>query len=394
VAALHSFGNHGYNGSGPGLSETQTGQFVLTKSTDGGETWSAPINITSQVKEDPNWNLIFQGPGHGLAMRNGTLVFPAQYRDGTISNDKINQVRSCSVYSSDHGGTWRFGSAVPGANPQTNEMTLCELDDGKLLFSCRTPVNSNGQRAWARYTPGGAEPLRDGTWEPLYRLPSVPDPVCQGSVIQWKSTFDGSPREMVLFANPATGGRNGMTLRISLDGGLSWPVARLLDPGPSAYSSLCVLPDKSIGLLYETGDSNTIDFVRMEEEWLLNPDADGDGDGLPDSWEIIWGTDPGAADAAADPDGDGMNNAEEFRAGTNPLDAKSRLEATGFQLLENEMKLSWSSVPGRYYQIEESADLVSWSARDAPAPATGAETTAGIPGDGAARRFFRARAMR
>jgi hypothetical protein len=180
VAALWSFGNNGYNGSGAGTDPAHTGQYVLTKSTDGGLTWSPPINITTAVKDDINWRLVFQGPGHGLAMRNGTLVFPSQYRDST------GTVRVCSVFSNDHGATWDFGSGVPTASPQTNENTVCELDDGRLLFSMRTPSGSNGQRAWIRYAPGGAEPMRNGSWEPLPPaqragpgLPRQRDPVDQ-----------------------------------------------------------------------------------------------------------------------------------------------------------------------------------------------------------------------
>ena len=106
VAALWSFGNNAYNGSGPGTDPADTGQYVLTKSTDGGDTWSAPINVTVDVKDDPGWRLIYQGPGHGLVMRDGTLVFPSQYRDST------GRVRSCSVFSTDNGATWDFGSAA------------------------------------------------------------------------------------------------------------------------------------------------------------------------------------------------------------------------------------------------------------------------------------------
>lgn len=114
----------------------------------------------------------------------------------------------------------------------------------------------------------------------------------QGSVIQCKSTLTGHPCEWLVFANPATGGRNGMTLRVSADGGITWPVSRLVYPGPSAYSSLCVLPDQSIGLLCEKDNYQHITFVRVEEDWLRNPDVDGDRDSLPDAWEIPYGTNP------------------------------------------------------------------------------------------------------
>lgn len=40
--------------SKPGMSPSETGQLMLTKSTDDGLSWSAPINITSQIK-NPAW---------------------------------------------------------------------------------------------------------------------------------------------------------------------------------------------------------------------------------------------------------------------------------------------------------------------------------------------------
>ena len=48
-------------------------------------------------------------------------------------------------------------------------------------------------------------------------------------------------------------------------------------------------------------------------------DADSDGDGLPDAWELAYGLDPyDPADAIQDSDEDGLSNLAEFRAGTNP----------------------------------------------------------------------------
>jgi len=54
-------------------------------------------------------------------------------------------------------------------------------------------------------------------------------------------------------------------------------------------------------------------------------DFDGNGDGLPDAWQIQYFGSVRAANAAptADPDGDGLNNLEEYRLGTNPQNPDS-----------------------------------------------------------------------
>ena len=68
-----------------------------------------------------------------------------------------------------------------------------------------------------------------------------------------------------------------MTVRLSYDEGRTWPVAKLIHAGGSAYSCLIVLPDKTIGLLYEKSASDynndadhTITFARFTLEWLTD----------------------------------------------------------------------------------------------------------------------------
>ena len=66
AAWTHGMGNQrAWWSSHPGMDMNHTAQLVMTKSTDDGKTWSAPINITEQVK-DPSGTSYCKGRGVGL----------------------------------------------------------------------------------------------------------------------------------------------------------------------------------------------------------------------------------------------------------------------------------------------------------------------------------------
>jgi sialidase-1 len=96
------------------------------------------------------------------------------------------------------------------------------------------------------------------------------EPPAQASILRLTTT-KSHDRNRLLFANPASARRERMTVRLSYDEGTSWPVARVIHDGPAAYSSLVVLPDRSIGVLFERGTRlpyETISFARFTLEWL------------------------------------------------------------------------------------------------------------------------------
>ncbi len=254
VIAMWSPGTRSWVGNV--VSPDKTVQLVLTKSTDDGLTWSAPIDITPQVK-NPVWANCFAGPGKGIQLRDGTLVFPAQCWD------ENNRICSFFIWSSHGGVTWKPSSiAVSPDFAWTGESQVAQLDDGSLLLSLRPQTRVKGQRIWARYEWSGD--LANGKWgEPWLDLP---DPRCQASLIS-------HPSGALLFSNPAMPNqRRNMTVRASTDGGRTWNAGRRIDPRPSAYSCMTVLKDGSIGILYETGDTylySTLTFARFPLEWIM-----------------------------------------------------------------------------------------------------------------------------
>ena len=83
--------------------------------------------------------------------------------------------------------------------------------------------------------------------------------------------------EGLLLANAATTQplpRNRLTLRRSLDGGVTFAESKLIDGGPSAYSALARLPDGTIALAWESGGFlpyDRIRFARISSRWLAAP---------------------------------------------------------------------------------------------------------------------------
>lgn len=249
VAALWSKGNHSIAGSGPGLSPDETGQFVLVNSSDDGVTWSAPINITAQVK-DPAWKILFQGPGRGIAMQDGKLVFPAQY--WTVASTPYSTL----VYSSDHGASWQRGGS--GAKSNTTESQVVETTPGTLMLNMRD--NRGSFRSVATTTNMGT------TWtEHSTSYNTLPDPVCMGSLIKAKVNVSGVLKDVLFFSNPNTSsGRYNITIKASLDLGQTWlPANQLLIDERTCYGYSCLtkVDDNTIGILYE--GTKDLYFVKI-----------------------------------------------------------------------------------------------------------------------------------
>ncbi len=90
------------------------------------------------------------------------------------------------------------------------------------------------------------------------------------------------------------------------------------NPADTAFS----LP-VSLNIIDESKTDSDNDGLTNEDERRrgTNPaNADTDGDGLPDGWEVANHLNPLTNDASADPDGDGFTNLQEYQNFTDPFD--------------------------------------------------------------------------
>jgi sialidase-1 len=257
VAATWSHGNRSWRGSGPGMTPEETGQFMLVKSADDGKTWSKPINITPQVKVNPKWRFVLDGPGNGITLRDGTLVFPAQFR-GEDSEPVNGKPFSTIISSKDRGETWTIGT---GVKIDTTEAQIVQLGNGSIMINCRD--NRGGSRSI--YTT--ADLGKTWTQHSTSRN-ALPEPVCNADILRVVHPKHGP---LLFFSNPnTTRGRSHFTMKVSDDEGMTWPGKwhTLYDERPgSGYSTLTQIGEDHVGVLYE--GPGELYFLRFSIDELL-----------------------------------------------------------------------------------------------------------------------------
>lgn len=256
----------GSHNSEPGF----TGKTIQTHavfSDDDGLTWSKPIDLTPQTKPK-SWMTTWPGPGRGMQTRDGTLVVPFN------GQEKSQVWTSHVIFSRDQGKTWTLSAP---AGHGTSESQAVELNDGSWM------MNMRNERSDFK---GGVRQVavthdRGKTWSAQKGDPALVEPACQASILRFTSKKEGSDKDRILFSNPARGkvdDRWDMTIRLSYDEGRTWPVSKLVYHNRASYSCLTILPDGTIGLLFEKGEKGSgnrryverLAFVRCNLEWLTD----------------------------------------------------------------------------------------------------------------------------
>lgn len=254
-----------YNGGRYGLfNSTAENPFRKYKiySDDNGLTWSKPEDITHVLYgagcTDPiakTWSSMLLTSGRGICTRDGVLMVAVAAKVPGKSG-----FSNFAIVSYDDGDTWKTESAHT-AWDAGDEAKLAELNNGNILISMRR----GGGREFNRSTDKGK------TWGTHYTAADLKSPACNGSLLVYTATADGYEKDRLLHTVPYSNSRNNVSLCLSYDEGKSFPVRKTICPGASAYSSLTILPDGSIGCLFEDGSSEMdMVFVSCSLEWLTD----------------------------------------------------------------------------------------------------------------------------
>lgn len=223
----------------------------VTKSSDNGKTWSDPEDITAQIAK-PEWHNDFKFITSGRGI---------QTKDGRLLHCMVNLDSGMHVFGSDdHGKTWFF---IDSPLKPANESKIIELVDGTLMVNARVN-NKQGMRYVHTSEDNG------NTWTTRAQ-PELIDPGCNASIIRYTSIEDGYKKNRLLFSNASSKDkRENMTVKISYDEGKTWSEGKTIYTGGSAYSTLTILENGDIGLLFEKDNHTENPFVSFSLEWLTN----------------------------------------------------------------------------------------------------------------------------
>ncbi len=261
------------------------------RSEDDGKTFTAPVEITAAFeafRQAYDWKVLATGPGHGVQLRSGRLVVPVWLSTARGPSAHRPSVIT-TIYSDDHGTSWQCGEMVanetdPLVNP--SESVAVALADGGVLLNMRSEALAH-RRAIAT-SPDGAT-----NWTRPKFDDALVEPICMASLCRYSLPGENT-RGRILFSNPAnlerkdgkerpgmSRDRKNLTVRLSYDECDSWPVAKTLEAGPSAYSDLAVSQDGMIYCLYEhtpreEAPGPSIFLAKFNLAWLTDGKDSGD----------------------------------------------------------------------------------------------------------------------
>jgi sialidase-1 len=253
------------------------------RSTDDGVSFGEPVEITAALEAFRSvypWKVCATGPDHGIQLKSGRLIVPVWLSTGTGGNAHRPSV-TATIYSDDQGRNWNAGEiAVPNTeewiNP--NETIAIELADGRTMLNVRS--ESKAHRRLITTSKDGAT-----NWSTPKFDDALLEPICMASIIRYSLAANGG-KNRILFCNPDNltrvdgkeeAGKNrdrkNLSVKLSYDEGQTWPVSRVVEPGPSMYSDIAVAKSGAILCFYGRGTQQGfagefLTLARFNLEWL------------------------------------------------------------------------------------------------------------------------------
>lgn len=250
---------------GNGLWQNEPAHITVMRSKDNGLTWGQALDISPQIlttdsvgHQPIKCTSAFASSGRATQLADGRIMFSLVVREERNPHFKVYV-----VYSDDSGHSWKV-SENP-ASSDGDESKIVQLADGSLLMSIRNRFGT--LRKFSMSYDNGV------TWSDPVPVEDLPDPRCNGDIIRYSR--DG--KELLLQSLPGDPmGRNDVAIYLSEDNGKTWPVKKTIVHLPSAYSSMTILPDGSVGILTEESVNNhysySIWFTRLPIELILAGD--------------------------------------------------------------------------------------------------------------------------
>lgn len=234
-----------------------TTYLYLTKSTDGGATWSAPT-LLNVKKDDERFYGV--GPGRGI-VSNGRIIFPCytNKEGGSGFLGLENTERTSFIYSDDGGATWKRTAEV---SDTSSEATIVKAGD--KLYAFTRCSNNNDYSNVTYYTSSD----NGTTWSTKVDDTGI-DPCtnCQMNAITYSQKIDG--KDAIILSCASGNARANGKIYVGLveaDGSLSWPYSYTVNNSFFAYSCLTELKDGSIALAYESAaDVITYEVIPFNE---------------------------------------------------------------------------------------------------------------------------------
>ena len=171
----------------------RTQYLYLTKSTDGGATWSEPnlLDVRAKAKVATTEKALLVSPGNSITTSSGIMVFPVYSYNGSAESQQM-----AFIYSTDGGETWLRSDNFTGGATFSSEAAVVELENGNLRFFYRS---DNQVLSYADFN------LVSGNWSAEVQTGVPTNSDTQLSAITYSKTMDG--KQVILISCPT--GPNG-----------------------------------------------------------------------------------------------------------------------------------------------------------------------------------------